>query len=108
MKRRLSWFSILVLISAAIQSTAAYAADAKTPAVKAEAPAAAAAEKKDAAPVLAGFGMIAPKHSCTEGYGECMDSCGKTGGASCELECVSDCNVCSLDFGEEALDVCRQ
>ena len=66
------------------------------------------AKKKESAPILAGFGMIAPKHSCTETYSDCMGACGKSGGANCELECVSDCNVCSLDFGEEALDVCRQ
>lgn len=73
---------------------------------KAEAPKADTAKKE--APVMAGFGMIAPKHMCTEAYGECMQGCGKTGGANCQMECVSDCNVCALDFGEEALDVCRQ
>ena len=52
--------------------------------------------------------MMMLKHSCTETYSECMGGCGKLGGANCDLECVSDCNVCALDFGEEALDVCRQ
>ncbi len=108
MKRRMSWFCALALLSAAFsggftfadQATVAPVAEAKA---KGEAP-----KKKENAPVLAGFGMMMPKHSCTETYSECMGSCGKTGGANCDLECVSDCNVCALDFGEEALDVCRQ
>ena len=106
MKRRMSWFCALALLSAAFTSTLSTADETVV------APAAVAQEvpapKKKEAPVLAGFGMMMPKHSCTETYGECMQGCGKTGGANCDLECVSDCNVCALDFGEEALDVCRQ
>lgn len=102
MKRRLSWFCALALLSATFTHVVSFAAESAPAAVQAE------AKKKDATPVLAGIGMMAPKHSCTETYSDCMGGCGKTGGANCELECVSDCNVCALDFGEEALDVCRQ
>lgn len=57
---------------------------------------------------MAGFGMVAPTHMCTLDYRGCIDKCGAQGGADCELECTSDCNVCSLDFGEESHDVCRK
>lgn len=107
MKSRMSWFCALALLSATVLSTGAFAGEAKAPVPNAPEAKAEVAKKKEA-PVLAGFGMIMPKHSCTESYSECMGGCGKTGGANCELECVSDCNVCALDFGEEALDVCRQ
>jgi len=107
MKRRMSWFSILALLSFAFHGSVNYAADSAPAAIAAKVQQDT-AKKKDASPVLAGFGMIAPKHSCTETYSDCMGACGKMGGANCELECVSDCNVCALDFGEEALDVCRQ
>ena len=59
-------------------------------------------------PALAAFGIYPTPHSCTVSYKGCTNTCQKTGGANCELECLSDCNVCALDFGEEALDVCRR
>lgn len=60
------------------------------------------------APQMAGIGMISPKHSCTLALEDCLTQCSRTGGVDCELECASDCNVCSLDFGEESLKVCRK
>jgi hypothetical protein len=104
MKRRMSWFCAFVLLTAAFSVRVSVADQAKAPLVDIKVE----GTKKKEAPVLAGFGMILPKHSCTDSYSECMQGCGKAGGANCDLECVSDCNVCALDFGEEALDVCRQ
>ena len=59
-------------------------------------------------PQLAGMGIISPPHMCTSSFSECLGSCSQAGGADCELECQSDCNVCALDFGEESLAVCRK
>jgi hypothetical protein len=66
-------------------------------------------DKKIPVPSLAGFGFLSTEHACKLDYGACSEKC-KTDRltASCAAECLSDCNVCALDFGEEAKDVCQK
>lgn len=59
------------------------------------------------APQLAGFGMVALKHTCTLSYEGCLANCKNAGGVGCAEECAADCDVCSLDFGEEKSAICR-
>lgn len=62
---------------------------------------------KKEAPQLAGFGMVAMKHTCSLSYEGCLANCKSVSGAGCADECAADCNVCSLDFGEEATALCK-
>ena len=62
---------------------------------------------KKPAPQLAGFGMVTVKHTCSVSYEGCLASCKNVDSASCAEECAADCNVCSLDFGEEVDAICK-
>lgn len=57
-------------------------------------------------PIVAGIGPGSPPHSCQMDYSACRMKCSALGGPECFAECDSDCEVCSLDFGEEKRAVC--
>jgi len=59
-------------------------------------------------PQLAGFAMLPQKHTCQLSYEGCVNGCKSASGAGCAVECEDDCNVCSLDFGEDAASVCKK
>ena len=46
--------------------------------------------------------------SCTGAFSVCVSSCGPTAKRECVSECADECEVCSLDFGEEPADSCRR
>lgn len=48
------------------------------------------------------------KHTCQISYDGCLAGCKIVAKGGCVEECDSDCNVCSLDFGEEVSSVCRR
>ena len=64
------------------------------------------------APQMAGVGTYglpsALRHDCTVTYQSCLTKCKSVSGAACEAECSQDCDVCSLDFGEESAKVCNK
>lgn len=66
------------------------------------------AADKHPTPQMAGFAMLPADHSCTTDYAQCLGRCKGDARAYCQTECLSDCSVCALDFGEETRDVCRR
>jgi len=94
MYSRANWLAVVVM---ALMMNAAMATDAKPK-----------KELKKGPPQLAGFAMLPQKHTCQLSYEGCLTGCKSISGAACAEECDADCNVCSLDFGEETSSVCKK